>query len=548
MRTRAILLVLALSSSLACGRLEEKSASSASAGVSHADSATWVQIFDPSKAASGYTLAFHRRHVPVIFDMNGRVVHSWPESRVKSRLRLLKDGSLLAISRGRAIFEYDWDGNLVWEGRLPERKLTPHHDVIRLENGNTLMLALARGRPADELLEFDRDGELVWQWYAGDHLASYFGKRGREGKGDLTHINSVQELPVNPWFDQGDERFRPGNLLISARNLSTIFIIERATGEAVWSFRGELDYQHEALMIEPGKLGHGRILVFNNGYRRREERRSSILEIDPSKDSITWRYDSPAFFSPTGGIEQPLGNGNILVSSARGGRVFEITRQGEIVWQWTPPFAPNRPQRYSYDHCPQLAALAQPPETPVVAEPGYQHVDWPVYRFAMRQHRRTVEVNGQAMSLLRRNSICRELLLPEGATLEISYGFDSEKLRTAGPSAAATYLVTAEPVVGSTGAREVLRDLLDLSGESWRSKTVDLSEYGNRVTRICLQAEAPGSAVDRPTEEFVYWTNPRIHAADDARRQEATDQEPGDLTPEEQEVEMEHLRALGYVE
>lgn len=128
-RRRAILLVLALVSPLACGQLEEKSASSASAQGPHSESATWVSIFDPSKAASGYTLAFHRRHVPVIFDMNGRVVHSWPESRVKSRLRLLKDGSLLPVSRGRAIFEYDGDGNLVWE------------------------------------------------WYAGDHLVSHSGKR-----------------------------------------------------------------------------------------------------------------------------------------------------------------------------------------------------------------------------------------------------------------------------------------------------------------------------------------------------------------------------------
>ena len=41
---------------------------------------------------------------------------------------------------------------------------------------------------------------------------------------DPTHINSVFELTDNRWFDAGDGRFRPGNVLVSARNLNAIFI------------------------------------------------------------------------------------------------------------------------------------------------------------------------------------------------------------------------------------------------------------------------------------------------------------------------------------
>jgi hypothetical protein len=529
--------------------LDASSAETSSAGISVTDTTTWVSIFDPQRASSGYTLAFHRRHVPVIFDMNGRIVHSWPEARAKSRLRLLEDGSLLTISRGRAIFEYDWDGNLVWEGRVPGRKLTPHHDVIRLENGNTLMLALARGRPADELLEFDRSGDVVWDWYAGDYLEPYFDKRGRQGKGDITHINSVQELPPNPWFDEGDRRFRPGNLLISARNLSTIFVIDRQTKEAVWSFREELDYQHEALMIGPGLPGHGRILVFNNGYRKRDNRKSSILEIVPPNGSISWRYESQTFFSPTAGIEQPLPNGNILVSSSRGGRVFEITRQGDVVWQWTPPYPPNRPQRYRYGYSPQLAELERPTEVAVLPEPGYQHVDWPVYRFATRENRRKVEVDGRLQSFLRLNNMCHELFLPGGATLEISYGLDPARIRAAGHSDYAVRLsITVERAGGSNDRTELLRDIVRQNGESWRNRTMDLAEYGHRTVRLCVESKAVGGSEGEPTEEFVYWTNPRIRAANDVRNLADPEEEIDDQTPEEREVRLEHLKALGYVE
>ena len=46
-----------------------------------------------------------------------------------------------------------------------------------------------------------------------------------------------------------------------------------------------------------------------------------------------------------------------MVTSSRGGRVFEVTRDGRIVWQWTPSYLPMRDARYPYDHCPQLAKL-----------------------------------------------------------------------------------------------------------------------------------------------------------------------------------------------
>ena len=79
------------------------------------DSVGWISIYDPERAWNGYTLGLYRHRTPILFDMNGRIVHSWPEVDLRSRIRLLPDGSLLGISTGKAVVEYDWDGNLVWE-------------------------------------------------------------------------------------------------------------------------------------------------------------------------------------------------------------------------------------------------------------------------------------------------------------------------------------------------------------------------------------------------------------------------------------------------
>lgn len=169
----------------------------------------WVRVYDPEKAWNGYTLAFFKRRIPILMAMNGRIVHAWPEARVKSRIRLLEDGSLLGIALGRRVVEYDWAGNLTWDYRL-ENKI-PHHDVIRLANGNTMILYRPVDGWTDTLLEVNPDRQVVWEWRADEHhLGSYFAAAKR---GDVTHVNSVQELPSNPWFQKGDERFRPGNLL-----------------------------------------------------------------------------------------------------------------------------------------------------------------------------------------------------------------------------------------------------------------------------------------------------------------------------------------------
>ena len=301
----------------------------------------WVAFYDPRRASSGYNLALFRRRLPVLFDMNGRVVHSWPGVRAKSRVRLLPDGSLLSLDLDKTVSRWSWSGELLAHWPLPGR--IPHHDIFWTRAGNLMVVARAEGEATDDLLEIDGSGATVWEWSSRESLAPYFdrwfggdGSRSNfanpDQERDLTHVNSVQELPENRHFDTGDDRFRPGNLLISARNLNSIFVIDRESGEVTWDYSSRLDYQHEALMIEPGQPGAGNILLFNNGYHDRYRYRSSeIVEIDPATSERTWEYSSPTFYSSTAGVEQPLPNGNVLVSSSQGGRVFELTRGGDLV-------------------------------------------------------------------------------------------------------------------------------------------------------------------------------------------------------------------------
>ncbi|MDH3253383.1 MAG: aryl-sulfate sulfotransferase [Acidobacteriota bacterium] len=552
-RISVLLIALPAVTLLCCGPSRTRDTTGASAGDSADeqqfaadDPRSWVTTYDPEKADNGYTLVLHGARRPTLIDMNGRIVHSWPGARVKSRVRLLTDGSLLGLALDRAIVEYDWAGNLTWRFEVEDG--LPHHDVIRLENGNTLFPVLPNGSATDEIWEVDSDGQIRWKWSAGTHLARFIDEYEAD-RGDVTHINSLQEIPVNDRFRGGDERFRPGNLLISARNLNEIFVLDRTSGEVVWSYGVDLDLQHEALLIPQNYPGHGHILIFDNGYRNSYRyRRSRILEIDPAQGSLVWEFTADGFYSPTQGVEQPLVNGNVLIGSSRGGRAFEVNRKGETVWQWVPPFDPVRPSRYPFDHCPQLAALPRPDAMPVRPRPDQRHVDRWTYGFAPRGALREEMLERTTRTVLVDNNDCRELLLPLRPQLTVSYGVDRRRVASAGRTEyAARFHMRLRPQA-STDWVSLFEDTIDLSGRRWQEKTLALDSFALQWIELCVDTLELGAESDTPTEAFAFWSNPSIRPADTPPAPTVEDVDSADdLTPAELEVRRRHLKALGYI-
>jgi hypothetical protein len=175
----------------------------------------------------------------------------------------------------------------------------------RLPNGNTLICESA----AKRVFEVTPEGETVWRWHSHDHLdlnhyrilASPDWPPGPLNSTvlDWTHINTVRPLPENRWYDGGDARFRPGNVIISPRQLDTIYIIDRESKEIVWSYSGDyfggLSGQHEPYMIEKGLPGAGNILIFDNGASPWKDLghagASYVLEVNPLTKEVVWVYD-----------------------------------------------------------------------------------------------------------------------------------------------------------------------------------------------------------------------------------------------------------------
>ncbi len=177
-------------------------------------------LLNDARAVPGYNLINPGRKQTFLFDNDGRVVHTWTsEYSSGAAVYLLDNGHLFrpaeAVNRkpgfqgpaaGGRIQEFDWDGNLVWDFEYHSEKRLPHHDAIKLPNGNALLIcwemisedeAVAHGRrpetvkdshlQADCLVEIrptgPTTGEIVWEWRSWDHLIQEHDKtRANYGK------------------------------------------------------------------------------------------------------------------------------------------------------------------------------------------------------------------------------------------------------------------------------------------------------------------------------------------------------------------------------
>lgn len=301
-------------------------------------------------------------------DWNGHIVWKWGEN----------------APQGGAYQDQDWV-------RLK------NGDTLLLCTYDHVIPEFSRKPIADQAIyEVTPAGKIVWRWVTGDHINEFgispAGMRilhrtlanGFPGMGFLT-INDMKVLGPNKWADAGDKRFNPNNIIISSREASFVVIIDKKTGHIVWRlgpnfsdtwgtakgahtaspFRfmepqfsdtvprpfDRMSGQHDAHLIPEGLPGAGDLLLFDNegpsGFptiRLSHHVGSRVLEINPVKKEIVWQYTAEnsgqgdwTFYSSFLGSARRLPNGNTLIDEGMNGRIFQVTPQGEVVWEYVNP-------------------------------------------------------------------------------------------------------------------------------------------------------------------------------------------------------------------
>ena len=365
---------------------------------------TGTTIYYPDKAFNCFVLYDGRDGRSFLIDMGGNLVHNWPYTgfpveMIDPAINRSRRGHVICqkepeIFSNETLLIVDWDANIVWEwGKTaPGGSAKQNHDIAPLPNGNMLVLCklistmpqLSSAPIGDQVIyEVNRSGEVVWQWISSEHIETlgFTGEKKRllfskkmRNRSSIFVINNMAPLGPNKWFNRGDRRFHPDNIMIDSREGSFIAIIEKKTGQIVWQmgpeypgsydqskkqFTGKLPRpvdaicgQHDAHLIPQSLPGAGNLLVFDNqgaaGFPPiylNLFQGSRVLEIDPITEEIVWQYDASCsgrpfwtFFSSFISSARRLPNGNTLICEGMNGRLFQVTSEGEIVWEYVNPY------------------------------------------------------------------------------------------------------------------------------------------------------------------------------------------------------------------
>ena len=318
-----------------------------------------ISVYKKSKSLKGFTLVVPlRQNKAFLIDMEGNEVHLWKLNEPGYHGMLLPSGNLfitqqqkggapLIAGKAGIIREYDWKEKVIWEHRDENQ----HHDARRLKNGNTIYIAweilskkdqkrVRGGVPnseapdgqiyGDVIREIDPNGTIVWEWRISEMEIEKYPIMPLFHRAEFAHANTVAPLPN-------------GDIMVSFRVINTIIIIDKKTRKIKWQMRD--DYfggQHDCQML-PNK----NVLLFANGHLSPlEHPHSKILEINPRNKKRVWEYVAERgmdFFSPHISGVQRLTNGNTLICEGGFGRLFEVTKEGEIVWEYSNPYHQPHP-------------------------------------------------------------------------------------------------------------------------------------------------------------------------------------------------------------
>ena len=282
----------------------------------------------------------------VIIDRKGNLVLITDSFGVEKRDFSLTPQNTLTYLQTTSAYEKSLNGDLIWKTKeiKTEKELiyNYHHDLIKLKNGNYLVLCkvkelnnpLFKNNLDEGIVELDSTNHIVWLWKEFVEITDTIGIK-------KTHLNSIYlNEPRNKLF-------------VSGRDINTIFRIDRATSK-IESCIGTLlnsDGDHYPQNLFSGQhsvqlLENGNILLFNNNVKTGRNGVSSILEINqPNKKSpqvaVKFGYiymfeNQEENFCAKGGDVNKLKNGNYLVSSSANNRNFELSQSKKIVWQCQP--------------------------------------------------------------------------------------------------------------------------------------------------------------------------------------------------------------------
>jgi hypothetical protein len=294
------------------------------------DDSGQVVWFRPLRGTYGRTMNFE------VQTYRGTPVLTWGETPGEY---VIFDDSYREIARVRAANGYDGDHH--------EFLITPQDTaLITIYNAVPWDLSSVGGSRDSVAVqgivqELDIETEeVLFEWHSLEHVG-------------------LEETYVKPWEDHypGIDYFHinsidvdhDNNLLISARETSAVYKIDRNSGEVIWRLGGKKSdfemgpgtrfaYQHDARRQPDGTITifDNGSLVFENGIPKAvEESRGIVLELDEEEMTASLVRESShpdKQYADAAGNMQVLPNANVFIGWGRALAISEFSKDGELLF------------------------------------------------------------------------------------------------------------------------------------------------------------------------------------------------------------------------
>jgi len=203
--------------------------------------------------------------------------------------------------------------------RVTARSRNHWHDADRVGPDRWLVADIAHDRA---FVINTSSGIETWSWHAQERHSI---ESGGIFPGDWTHLNDIERLP-------------DGRLMLSLRNHDSVAFIHPSDGyQANWTVGADENHlrlfeQHNPDYIPAANGGPAVVIADSENNRIVEYQRSNGTDSRHNETWVrTWTWNDTRFRWPRDADRLP--NGHTLVTDTNGGRVIEIDKQGDIVWE-----------------------------------------------------------------------------------------------------------------------------------------------------------------------------------------------------------------------
>jgi hypothetical protein len=335
------------------------------------DETNWIRNF-PNKEDNGYILfsgvekLFNKSIIKLIRISDGAILGQWnpdwlaineninnkkwaPKSTTNSKRAmhplLLEDGDVIFNTGDALVRIGPCSSRPIWI--LDE---VMHHSIEKDVSGNIWVPSVTTGGfpynnflktklRDDALALVSTDGNIIERRSFSEILirngfeALLLGTSGFRINDDPIHINQIQVAT------QPSKYWNKGDLLISARHLSTIFLYRPSTGKIYWHKTGPWLNQHSVEFVDTH-----RISIFNNNVLASAPRNLSFLQPNGFNKFMIYDFDTKTISEPflslleasrlktiTEGRAKLLKDGGLFIEESNNGRHLRFTPE-KLLW------------------------------------------------------------------------------------------------------------------------------------------------------------------------------------------------------------------------